>query len=327
MTATAVVPVETPASTAVQVRPASSVRLLRPVAGPADLIAQQNETRAFVKEVLQEGRDYGKIPGIDKATLLKPGAEKVTLGFGCVATQTIIEREIDHDRRFPWVKRKAQWGRDANEPTKRVKLGEEVVEGESVGLYRYVVRVDIIDQDGQIRGSGVGSCSTMESKYIDRPRDSENTVLKMATKRAHIAAVLGTFGLSDEFTQDVEDMPHLAKGATPAAAGGASSERDPRDTVMKFGFAGVKGKQLGELKDDALINAIEWATKNNKFPEIVADCRAVLKQREDEARAVLAQGAATPATEGSAPAAPVAKRAAGFEDFPEAMEGDDDLPF
>jgi hypothetical protein len=67
-------------------------------------------------------------------------------------------------------------------------------------------------------GSGVGSCSTLESKYrykkdyqtkakYENPdiADVYNTCLKMAKKRALVDATLTATGASDFFTQDVED--------------------------------------------------------------------------------------------------------------------------
>lgn len=168
--------------------------LLRPIAAPSEIIQAQNEAREMVHKALVSGRDFGVIPGTGtKPTMLKPGAERVALGFGCYyGTPEILDQEIDHDREVRWSK------------TKR----GQVITGTSLGLYRYLVRVPVINREnGQIVGSGVGACSSMESKYIERPRDVENTVLKMAFKRAIVAACLTTFGLSDEFTQDVEDLP------------------------------------------------------------------------------------------------------------------------
>src|SRR5690606_23849470 len=77
-------------------------------------------------------------------------------------------------------------------------------------------------ESGLVIGSGMGSCSSLESKYISRPRDLENTILKMAKKRAYVDATLSTFGLSDQFTQDVEDM---AEG-TPGKFGENLADRE-----------------------------------------------------------------------------------------------------
>ena len=191
------------AAASMEIAPASTGAvaplILTPVASPETIIAAQNATRAFVAAALVEGRDFGIIPGTDRKTMLKPGAERTALGFGCTYGEpVIIEREVDHDRRVEWSKS---------------KNGEVYDSGVSFGLYRYVVKVPVIHAaTGRVVGIGVGSCSTMESRYVDRPRDLENTVLKMAHKRAVVAGCLLAFGLSDEFTQDVEDMDLPAGG-------------------------------------------------------------------------------------------------------------------
>jgi len=110
----------------------------------------------------------------------------------------------------PWVKRRKIF---EGKGRARQFKGWEEDRGISYGLYRYVVECEIVARElGIVVGSCVGSCSTMESKYVDRPRDSENTVLQMAEKRAHVAATRITFGLSDQFTQDVEDNPEIVNG-------------------------------------------------------------------------------------------------------------------
>lgn len=177
--------------------------LLRPVAAPADVLRAQNETRELVRQVLQKGRDYGRIPGTDKDVLYKAGAERTCNGFGCAPRYKVLEKEVDHFREVDWTKRKKEWS--GPKGNRRFKWVTE--SGTSQGLYRYVVECELVHRaSGVVVGQGIGSCSTLESKYIDRPRDSENTALKMASKRAFLAATLNAFGLSDQFTQDVEDM-------------------------------------------------------------------------------------------------------------------------
>jgi hypothetical protein len=177
--------------------------ILRPVAKPEEMLQAQEETRNMVATILKEGRDYMTIPGTNKPSLVKPGAERTNAAFGCMATFEIIEKEVDHDRLNQYVKRSWEW-----HPEIRGKKVWTEEAGESLGLYRYVIGCELVHRaSGLVIGSGVGSCSTMEAKYIDRPRDLENTVLKMGKKRAYIDATLTAFGLSEQFTQDMEDMP------------------------------------------------------------------------------------------------------------------------
>jgi hypothetical protein len=189
------------------------------------MIEAQNTVREFIARALQKGRDYGVIPGTgDKPTLLKPGSERVVIGMGCYfGAPTLIEQEVDHDREVQWTKRKKKW-HNRHQGDKSFAWEEE--HGTSLGLYRYVVSVPIIHREsGETVGVGVGSCSTMESKYVDRPRDSENTVLKMAHKRAMICATLAAFGLSEQFTQDLEDFHAPEAEAVRVAERGATPEQ------------------------------------------------------------------------------------------------------
>lgn len=210
MSVPAIAPIEPSAngSTAVATRPA--LGLLKPVAPPAQIIAQQNEMRAFIKEVLEEGRDYGLIPGVDKPSLLQPGAQRINVGFGVIPHYTTIEVERDHDRVVEWSKRKKIY------ENKQWTGGWSIESGTSIGVYRYVVRCELVHREtGIVVGESLGACSTLEAKYIDRPRESENTCLKMAQKRAFVGATLTCYGLSDEFTQDVEDTGVSGGGDDP----------------------------------------------------------------------------------------------------------------
>jgi hypothetical protein len=154
------------------------------------LIKQQERINEVVAKLLHEGTDFAVIPGTDRPSLLKPGAERILWAFNCGAHYEILDREIDHDR----------------EVTYQTRDGRTLT---SIGLYRFIVLCRLVSRGGkhpQCIGTGIGSASTLESKYISRPRDLENTVLKMAQKRALVAAVLNAFALSGRFTQDVEDM-------------------------------------------------------------------------------------------------------------------------
>lgn len=202
--------------------------LIRPVAPPSEVLAAQNETRELIAKALERGRDYGEIPGTNKPTLLKPGAERICAAFGAFPRYTVVELEVDHDRAVEYVKRTWKWGQ---------KRGEKVwteTPGKSEGLYRYVVQCELVHRaSGVVIGQGLGSCSTMESKYIDRPRDLENTVIKMAEKRALVGAVLNTFGLSDQFTQDVEDLPQEAPAPTEPAEEPTYEQLELREKLMR----------------------------------------------------------------------------------------------
>lgn len=189
----------------------------------APLNAKQLQARLAViqdvmRHVMKDGSDYGTIPGTDKPTLYKPGAEKLCVTFQLSAGKPTTEAVPDF-----------------------------------TGDVRYRVEVPIFASDGRVLAVGVGECSTGEEKYRWRrpvheneytatpedqrrekwtrsgdvwrqvrvhPADVANTVLKMAHKRAYVHAVIMATAAGAIFTQDIEDLPdgvaHDDRDARPA---------------------------------------------------------------------------------------------------------------
>ena len=196
--------------------------------------------QSFFRNIMVEGQDYGKIPGTDKPTLLKPGSEKLCEFYG-------------------------------------YSIGIDVEEQSNLesGYYRARVKVTLTSRrTGTVIAEGIGEANTMEGRYrwrwvpedevppnLDRsalkarpsfrwvfeselpqgvnkaslqketrtskkgnpytvykidsslyrvPNDDPwslwNTVLKMAKKRAVVDATLSATRSSGIFTQDVEDL-------------------------------------------------------------------------------------------------------------------------
>lgn len=187
------------------IRPAELVRPL----STEELVAAHKAWVAVIQDVLEPGRDYGIVPGTDRPTLFKPGAERIALAGRFKPDFEIVEAEVDHDREIRWKKR----DRDGRPR-----------EGVSLGVYRYVVRCRLIRREtGEVVGDGLGAASTLESKYVDRPRDVENTILKMAEKRAFVGAILTTLGLSDRFEGDAEHVDVEKRRRRAAPRPGAES--------------------------------------------------------------------------------------------------------
>jgi len=193
---------------------------------PEELVKRHKQMTELITVALQKDTDYGLIPGTHKPTLLKPGAERISVAFGAYPKYQIVEEEIDYDRittvtqtrwtntnekpsketaaklkaagQGRWHKTNGSWAWQVPTGTEEVKIP---------GLYRYLIQCSLISRKtGTEIGYGLASCSSLEPKYSSRPHSSENTILKMAEKRAFVAAVLNTFGLSDRYTQDVEDF-------------------------------------------------------------------------------------------------------------------------
>lgn len=138
--------------------------------------AQHYQTMvAFVQTQMVKDVDYGVIPGTKKPTLLKPGAEKLCRLFSLHPSYELIHFVTDFDK----------------------------------PLFHYHYRCALVRQ-GEMVGQGDGSCNSKEKKYDSQKYkifDLTNTIVKMAQKRALVAAVLFSCGASQFFTQDLETIP------------------------------------------------------------------------------------------------------------------------
>ena len=126
----------------------------------------------LVQSQLKQNHDYGVIPGTPKPTLLKPGAEKILMLMGLRSEFEIVDSTRDFEK----------------------------------GFFQYQVRCKLYRGDTLIT-EGLGAANTKESRYLKHdPYTIDNTVLKIAKKRALIDAVLLVASLSEVFTQDLEDI-------------------------------------------------------------------------------------------------------------------------
>ncbi len=159
---------------------ALSVDLATPLDLPMEQFKEGLERRSnnramllsWIRSALTENVDFGVIPtkqGNAKKSLWKPGAEKIAGMLGVVARFTF---------------------QDLDSLLAQGVLPEYVV-----------VHCQLVDSNSRVLAQGVGARS-LKKDYGDL-----NKALKMAEKSAHIDAVLRLGGLSEVFTQDIEDMP------------------------------------------------------------------------------------------------------------------------
>lgn len=237
---------------------------------PSEIVKQVKLIQEVMEQVMKKDEHYGTIPGCEKPSLYKPGAEKLSVTFRLVPKYEIRKTDLPNGHRE-----------------------YEIV----CSLYHAPT--------GQFFGQGVGSCSTMESKYRyrnadpiitetpvpkkywdlrkenkmneaqdliggkgfttkktdsgwfvakksgdrmehDNPADYYNTVLKMGKKRAQVDAVLTATAASDIFTQDIEDLPEPTGHGTeptqkkkeepPATKTKADHLSELRENIRKAGF-------------------------------------------------------------------------------------------
>jgi len=172
----------------------------------------RNALIAFTKEVLIKDQDYGVVPGVQKPTLLKPGAEKLMNLYGMSVEFECTDKVLDIQSKFVAYTYKA---------TAKNRDGRIVTQCEgSVNSYepkyRYSwaerPRPDQATQD-ELKAAGTGKFRKSPGGWLWMERSEnpdlvgmQNTLQKMAQKRAFVGAILLATNASEFFTQDVEDM-------------------------------------------------------------------------------------------------------------------------
>lgn len=96
---------------------------------PAIIVEQVRLVQTVMSSVMRQDEHYGVIPGTKKNCLFKSGAEKLCFTFQLTPEFVVDERNLENSHR------------------------------------EYVVTCHLVDRSGRRVATGVGSCSTLESKY------------------------------------------------------------------------------------------------------------------------------------------------------------------
>ena len=234
----------------ITVQPEPAKPSLKPVYSAREMIEFHKDLTDLIVNALEYGRDYGHVPGIEKPFLWKPGAERLCKSFGLYASYEILEREVD---------------KDASQEIQS-KYGEKTVKG----YYAYTVKCILRNPNGHIVADGIGLCTTREKKYQYAPHDQQNTIVKMAQKRALIGAILGALALSDRFSQDEDTIDAVSK---PVAAVKKETGKgyDPHDKKHQdFLMKELETRQ---------IPVEQWDTIGNKLSgKSFADLQAIIEE-------------------------------------------------
>jgi hypothetical protein len=259
------------------------------------------QKREFMDRVMRKDEHYGVIPGTgDKPALLKPGAELLlsSMGLrpelvdGAAPTEDWTGERHGGEPFIQYRRACIIWRQTGPGPEDRVFIAR--AEGscsswEKKYRYRNLARVCPECGEAQIikgkieygggwlcwkKKGGCGAKFDEDDARITKQEvgvvankdvaDLANTILKMADKRAMVAATLVATGCSDIFTQDIEDgqdeadtsngegASRATKAAPTAAAPSASSE----DVGRLIWLATSLPKPLPVMKDEAKILAL-----------------------------------------------------------------------
>lgn len=190
---------------------------------------QFTKLQAFIKSQLKKDRDFGIIPGCKKPSLWKPGAERLLFfhGLGCKlesTSETVVDWKVGF---FNYCYRATVY----NPRTNVVIATAEGSCNSKEAKYRYIW----LPEKKLPRGVDKDDLESRDGKYgpmyrIDNPDvySLVNTIQKMGSKRAMVAAVLIACRASDVFTQDEDAAPtNQSPNTSKPASKPAGSAQDP----------------------------------------------------------------------------------------------------
>lgn len=135
--------------------------------------------------------------------------------------------------------------------------------------HRQLTANAVPDRDGKIWPIVVYSCrlisrSTGEivsdgrgARRLNQKGGDENNTVKMCQKAAKVDAVLNAYGLSDLFTQDIEDRPGPEKHANPEQSPNAPKAKSRGERVTEAELSDLTGrfkKQMGHLQPSEMFD-------------------------------------------------------------------------
>lgn len=193
---------------------------------------------------LKRDVDFGVIPKTKSPSLFKSGAEKVCLAFGLM---------------------------------KRFTVESAIEQGGKEPFFFYRVRCDLIKvaQDGTeyVFSNGHGSANTGERRNgFNGPFDAANSSLKMAEKRALVAAAISLANLSDLFSQDLENESFMEKANDLAATLKEDAPINTKQMRRIYALGAEKGLTAPEVKDK-IVAAGFASTKDIKQKDYEAVCK------------------------------------------------------
>jgi hypothetical protein len=194
------------------------------------LVKQQFDiVNELYKQIMIPDEHYGKIPGTKKDTLFKAGAEKLNILFKLVPK---IEREDKIDlgnghREIEMViglyhrDTEKFWGQGTGSCS-TMESKYRYRSGDNFEVTDEIIPKDAKEKKAEYRKQGYGMkkidgmwawVKYLSDDKVENPdiADVYNTVRKMAYKRALVSATITATGVSDIFTQDIEDFKQPEK--------------------------------------------------------------------------------------------------------------------
>lgn len=194
----------------VEMRPAGGALASTQASGRmalAEIIQHISLVQEVMHTVMKPDVHYGKIPGTDKPTLYKNGAEVLCMVFRIAQSYEVVDMSTADVVRYRSVC-------TGTHQVSGLTLGSgmgEASSGEAKYKWRKAYQSEFDATPEALRRQYKGYDKQRKKEFTvlqvrTEPADLANTILKMANKRAMLAMVLNVTAASDCFTQDLEDM-------------------------------------------------------------------------------------------------------------------------
>lgn len=263
-----------------------------------DAVMRRDMLVDFTRQVMTPDVDYGMIPGTQKNTLLKPGAEKLCSLFGLTPRPELMQQVMD------WTGTTT-----GGEPLFYYRYRYALYKGDHLVAeaegscnsfekkYRFRNAQRICPTCGQPaifaskqkpgwfcwnKKGGCGATFSAGNEQIEKQEtgqvanpdifDTINTIEKMAQKRALVAATLLAVNASEFFTQDMEDFIPSAEYAQQIVEPAITSENGTQDHYE------VRGRQRHTSAEDGAVDEVNQAAE-----EEAARRQAEADKAEEEA--------------------------------------------
>ena len=217
-------------------------------ASPATLTEKGRNYKLVIgntETLLKRDIDFGVIPGTQRPSLYKSGAEAIAMGYGLL-------------QHYELVSKTEEWG--------------------DTPFFMYTVKCSlckVVNGVEYVFSSAYGSANTREKRNGRNDAfNAANSTLKMAQKRALTSAAIAVSGLSSAFTMDIEDMgfsksvDNFKPDATEPTATITQAQRKRLFAIAKtYGMGNVELKAW--LKDKFALESTNDIT--NKLYESIVE--------------------------------------------------------
>ncbi|MDN8617822.1 hypothetical protein [Variovorax ginsengisoli] len=229
----------------------------------ADIISHVAMVQEVMRAVMKPEVHYGVIPGTDKPTLYKQGAEVLCMAFRVADSYQVEDLSTADVVRYRVT---CTGVHQINGIVLGTGMGE-ASSGEEKYKWRKAYKEEFEVTPANLRREKKGYNKQKQESYSTyqvrtEPADLANTILKMANKRAKIAMTINVTACGDMFGQDLEDMDEALRDHLTRHAPDGRAPVEQEKPALPEMSAELFAQRLTEWRT-AMTNQVKGATPDN----------------------------------------------------------------